>query len=114
MACIASGAFHPYRAERESDVIHEDEYVLQLDVFFVFPVAYRIAGKIHVSGGFQDDDLLVFQSAAGDVAVAFGGEVEVQAFRQGVRYPETDVVAGADIFGADVAESYYQVFHFGI
>ncbi len=97
-------------AEGQGEVVHQDEDVGRLDVLLVFPVAHGVAAEVHICRGFEQCHQLVLEAEAGDVAVAFGGPGGAYRLGQGVGDAEADVVPGAGIFRADVAQSDNKIF----
>ena len=99
-------------AEWQGDVVDEHQQAVERQLLVVHPEAHGRAAEVHVCGGLEHHQLAVLDAHAGHGAVA--AALESCAARVGghqlVGYHEAGVVAGADVLGADVAQSHYQEF----
>lgn len=53
MPCIGAALAHAYRANRQTQVIDEDKYVLQWNLLLLHPIADGVSTEIHVCRGLK-------------------------------------------------------------
>ena len=67
--------------------------------------------EVHISGGFEQEEGLIFHAYGGDKTVTAVFPRSTRIFSNAVYHVETDVVARVGIFGTDVAEPDNEINH---
>ena len=111
MATIGTLFAKAQRAQRQSDVIVDDQQILHRDLLLLQPVLHRLAAQVHVGRGFDDKQglALVFHLRCLGKAICSEGTLKV--FRQAVGNLEANIMTGVVVFGTYVSQTGYQVFH---
>ena len=110
----AVAAFGPDadRAERQRDVVDDDQQVLLRDLFGFQPVADRLAAQVHVGRRLQQHERPSLVPELGDRAVAARCKDGARLGCQCVGHFESYVMPGFGVLGADIAQPDDQVFQF--
>lgn len=108
---VGSSLPHAYGAHGQREVIYYDEHTFYGYLFLLQPIADGVAREIHVGGGLEQDEFLVFHFHVCHETVSLVLKNDIGRLGEGVQYSESNVVAGALVLGADVAQSHNQVFH---
>ena len=110
MSSIASRCFQTQRAERQCEVVDDDEQSRDVDILLVHPVSYGVAAKIHIRAWLQQYDLSSLDGRFGHESVSAVVVNNIGRLRKGVQYHKSCIVSGHVVFVADISQSHYQVF----
>ena len=111
MAGVASSRPNPYSSEWESQVIDSHYHIGNVDIFMLEPVTDCVTRQIHICRRLQQNNLSVFHTSAAYIAVALGCKRDIGCLSKGIQYTESNIVAGAGIFAADVPQPNKEIFH---
>ena len=98
-------------AERQVEVIDEDEHILHRYLLLLEPITHGIAGEVHIGGGFEEHEFGVLDTAFGDEAVAFVLPFRFHGCSKRIDYHETDVMTSTGVLIADITKSDNKEFH---
>ena len=107
----AARRLHANCPERQTQIVHDNQQILQLDFFLLQPVAHGIAAEVHKCGGLQQHQFGILHPCVRHEPVTPVVKSSIGRLSEGVQYSESDVVAGAVVLVADVTQPRYQIFH---
>ena len=111
MAGVASSRPNPYSSEWERQVVDGHYHIGNVDIFMLQPVTDCVARQIHIGRRLQQNNLSVFHTSAAYIAIALGRKRDIGCLGKGIQYTESNIVAGAGIFTADVPQPNKEIFH---
>ena len=111
VAAVGSALSHADGAYGQTEVVGNDEQPFERYLFLLHPIADGKAGEVHVGGRLEEDKFLVLYPHVGDETVSSVLKNDIGRPCEGVQYSESDIVAGAIVFGSDVTQPYNQVLH---
>ena len=114
MAALAALWLHAYGAKGQGDVVNDDKEALKGDVLLVHPIAHGIAREVHICGGLEEEEFLVFYSHPGYEAVALVLKADASIGGELVGDAETNVVTCGGVFVTDISQTGYEVKHSGL
>ena len=109
---LAARGLEAQFAERQGEVIAHHQHALHGNFLLVHPVAHGVARQVHIRRRFQKDKRLVLHFQGRDEPIALVLKNNIGRPGEGVQYTESDIVTGAGIFVADIAQPHNQEIHF--
>ena len=94
-------------AERQIEVIDENEHVLHGDFLLLEPVSDSVAAEVHVGGRFQEHHFGVLDTTFGDEPIPFVLPLGIHGCSKRIDHHETDVMACTCVLVAYITETYY-------
>ena len=67
---LATTTFHTELSEGECQIIDHNEHLCQIHIFFFHPIAHGVARKVHIGGGFEEHEHLVFYTNGAYCAIS--------------------------------------------
>lgn len=108
---LTASRSHSQLPERQREVVDHHENIFQGNFLLVHPVAHRVSGEVHVGGGFEQRERLVFHFQRGDGAISLVLKYKIGRLSQGVQYSKSYVVTGLGIFATDIPQPDNQKIH---
>ena len=108
---FAAAWAHSQLPEGQREVVDHHEHVFHRDFLLVHPVAHRVAREIHVGGGLEKRERLVFHLQRGDGTISLVLKYKIGRLSQGVQYSKSYVVTGLGIFATDIPQPDNQKIH---
>ncbi len=111
MAAIAATLTDAYLAERQSQIVANDEKMVERNFLLLHPVGHSLSAQIHVSGWLDENKSAAARFHLRAIGVTNLAKSSIGRLSQGIQYFKSYVVAGVGVFSADVAQPYNQIFH---
>ena len=111
MAAFTAFGLHAQGAEGQSQVITYDEQALKVNVLLVHPIAHGITAGVHVSGGLEKNEVLVFYLQFGNKTIPLVFKANIGRLSEGVQYFKAYVMSGILVFVTDVTQTNNQEIH---
>lgn len=111
VATVSTSVPESHFAQIQVDVIHYDEQVFRLDPEFIQPVFDGLAAQVHEGGRFEQNDGATLVLKFSYISQLVTGKLNPFLTSQQIGYVKSYIVSGALVFGANVAQSGYKIFH---
>ena len=111
VAAVSTLLAEAQRTQRQSDVIVDNQKILNWNLLLLQPVFYRLAAEIHVGRRLDDKQSLALEFHLRSLGKTVRGERTFQVLRQAVGNLKTNVVSRVVVLGTYVSQTGNQVFH---
>ncbi len=95
----------------QSNIVADDEQTALVDILFVEPIAHGITAGVHVSGGLEKNEVLVFYLQFGNKTIPLVFKANIGRLSEGVQYFKAYVMSGILVFVTDVTQTNNQEIH---
>ena len=111
MPSVASFSPHPDGSKRQSQIVHHDQEVSQLDFLTLHPITHRFATQVHVRARLQQQQRtpLHFHRRHRPITPDFKNSIGRP--RKGVQHFKSDIMSCVLVFGTNIPQSHDKILH---